>query len=111
MPVDLDELIRLRTAETAIGEMAGRLVNPHADRDAERGKVKSLREENTRLSDKIAALKAENERLREEVRMLASAIGEWSRPTSANGMVPAGENHPLCRAAARGWAALETTND
>ena len=39
-------------------------MNARADRDAERGKVKSLREENTRLSDKIAALKAENERLR-----------------------------------------------
>jgi uncharacterized small protein (DUF1192 family) len=46
-----------------------------------------------------ASLTAANELLAEAEKVIgdmASAIGDWSRPTGANGMVAAREDHPLC---------------
>lgn len=51
----------------------------------------------------------------EALEALIAAVGDWSRPTGANGMVPASENHPLCVAAKQGREALaagkETVNE
>jgi hypothetical protein len=64
---------------------------------------------NTRPEDRTAStdeLVAENAALREAVHILSAAIGEWARPTGANGMVPAGDSHPLCVAASEARALL-----
>jgi hypothetical protein len=43
----------------------------------------------------------------EALEAVTDAIGDWARPTSANGMIAAGENHPLCVALKTGIAALD----
>lgn len=42
--------------------------------------------------------KKEVERLRKALKTLCSAIGDWSRPTGANGMTSVPETHPLVKA-------------
>lgn len=50
-----------------------------------------------------------DERLRKALEGVVGAIGEWSRPTGANGMIPAGEDHPLCVAARSAREALSAS--
>tara|TARA_R110000851_G_C13100092_1_gene568095 strand:- start:1863 stop:2384 length:522 start_codon:yes stop_codon:yes gene_type:complete len=40
------------------------------------------------------------------LKAVVAAIGDWSRPTGANGMVPASEDHPLVVASRKAQAAI-----
>lgn len=54
----------------------------------------------------LAAKDAQIANLLEAAKGMTAAIGDWSRPTGANGMVPASENHPLCIAANQARTAI-----